>query len=180
MAVDCMQLFSRMLMRDTRPPNSAQMVFHTTKEMTQAVMETPKLQPIFSVVYRFETAVNMPRMPPMMTARTVSCRMESPRPQYTRSYHWRSFSSGVPVKPATGSSKSVAPGLTGSGGMAGSCFTRANRGKTTGGWRAFFSRRWIGLVCPQIFLLPAKQGSSREMVAAKFCNIRDNEHDDAK
>ena len=49
-AVDCMQLFSRMLMRETRPAKILQMAFQTTKEMTQAVMDTPKLQPIFSVV----------------------------------------------------------------------------------------------------------------------------------
>ena len=49
-AVDCMQLFSSTLMREIFPPSSRQMVFQTTKEMTQAVMDTPKLQPIFSVV----------------------------------------------------------------------------------------------------------------------------------
>src|SRR4029077_1499680 len=37
------------------------------------------------------------------TARQVSCRMLSPRPRYTFSYHWSSISSGVPLKPSTGS-----------------------------------------------------------------------------
>jgi hypothetical protein len=39
----------------------------------------------------------------MSTARQVSWRILSPRPRYTSSYHCRSISSGVPVKPWMGS-----------------------------------------------------------------------------
>jgi len=57
-AVDCMQLFSNMLIceilrlksRDSVRLNVLQIAFHATNETTQAVMETPKLQPILSVV----------------------------------------------------------------------------------------------------------------------------------
>ena len=49
-AVLCMQLFSSKLIWERRPPESVRAVFQATKEITQAVMATPKAQPIFRVV----------------------------------------------------------------------------------------------------------------------------------
>src|SRR5208283_2846424 len=48
-AVDCMQLFSRMVIWVSLPPVSARKEFQMTKESTQAVMDTPKDQPSLSV-----------------------------------------------------------------------------------------------------------------------------------
>src|SRR5262245_60888556 len=49
-AVDCMQLFSRMLISERWPPLMARSPFQNAQDNTQAVMATPKAQPIFSVV----------------------------------------------------------------------------------------------------------------------------------
>ena len=61
--------------------------------MTHAVMATPKDQPMVSVVYRLLADINMPRMPPMSTARKVSCGILSP--WYTCLNQCASFCSGV-------------------------------------------------------------------------------------
>ena len=49
-AVDCMQLFSRMDMLLTRPPNRVRTVFQITNDITHEVIATPNDHPTLSVV----------------------------------------------------------------------------------------------------------------------------------
>ena len=77
-AVLCMQLFSSRLIWLNRPALNARSRFQSTNDITQAVMATPKAQPILSVVYRLEIDRNIPSKPPVSTARHVSCFWSSP------------------------------------------------------------------------------------------------------
>src|SRR5262245_38524115 len=77
-AVDCMQLFSRIDILDSRPPVNVRSAFQITKDITHDVMATPNDQPTLRVVYRFDTDISMPRIAPMATARNVSCGTCSP------------------------------------------------------------------------------------------------------
>ena len=91
-AVDCMQLFSRMVIGDRAIP-ALWKKLQIEYDRMQADRVTPRCQPIFRPMYTLVKARKKPRTAPMATARTVSCGASSPR--YTLSYQASSSSSAT-------------------------------------------------------------------------------------
>ena len=86
-AVDCMQLFSRIVIGDrTRPMRRSP--DHRVKDVMHAVRATPRPQPDLRPTYTFVNARKNPSTQPMTIARVVSCTASCPR--NARSYHSRS------------------------------------------------------------------------------------------
>jgi len=105
-----MQLFSRMDIGE-RAMRSAISPCHTAKDTMQAVIATPRCQPVFNPMYRLVKASPKPRIAPMITARTVSCCAPSPR--YARAYHSSSFISATSAgRIASGRPAAISSGVT--------------------------------------------------------------------
>ena len=91
-AIDCMALFSRMVMSFAPSPERTLNIANA--RMTE-VSPTPSVQPVLAPTYRFVALSNPPSTNPVIAARTVNCAMS---PRKTVVSHQRSFCSRVQVR----------------------------------------------------------------------------------